>query len=98
MRRKLDDDEITVALTRLNAICSAPWVRDGDKLARTFSFPNFVAAFGFMTRVALEAEKADHHPEWLNVYGTVTIALNSHDVGGISDRDFALATVIEKQI
>ena len=53
-------------------------------------------AWGFMSKVALEAEKADHHPEWFNVYGTVEITLTTHDAGGLSERDVALATVIDK--
>ena len=63
------------------------WVRDGDRLTRTYSFGSFVEAFGFMSRVALIAEKLFHHPEWSNVYGTVEIAITDHDAGGISTND-----------
>jgi len=69
-------------------------LRDG-KLYRRLQFKNFVEAFGFMSSVALLAEKADHHPEWFNVYHTVEIYLTTHDAGGISERDFALATAID---
>jgi 4a-hydroxytetrahydrobiopterin dehydratase len=55
-----------------------------------------VSAFGFMTQVALLAEKADHHPEWSNVYNKVSIALSTHDAGGLSQRDFDLARQIDK--
>jgi 4a-hydroxytetrahydrobiopterin dehydratase len=65
-------------------------LRDG-KLHREFRFADFVAAFGFMTRVALVAEAMDHHPEWSNVYSRVSVDLTTHDAGGITTRDVALA-------
>lgn len=73
------------------------WTLDAqrDGLTRTFRFADFVAAFGFMTRVALLAERADHHPEWSNVYNRVTVLLTTHDAGGLSARDVALATAID---
>ncbi len=70
------------------------WLLDGEHLRRSFRFGDFVAAFGFMTRVALLAEKADHHPEWSNVYNRVEIGLTTHDAGGLSARDVALAKAI----
>lgn len=70
---------------------------DGREAAhRTFKFEDFNAAFGFMTRVAIAADKADHHPEWSNVYNTVEITLTTHDAGGLSSRDVALAEFIDK--
>ena len=63
------------------------WERDGDRLQRTYRFGSFVEAFGFMSQVALIAEKLFHHPEWSNVYGTVEIAITDHDAGGISTND-----------
>jgi 4a-hydroxytetrahydrobiopterin dehydratase len=68
---------------------------DGLAIERTFTFADFVSAFGFMTRVALLAEKADHHPEWFNVYNRVAITLTTHDAGGLSQRDAALAKAID---
>ncbi len=66
-----------------------------DALVRTFRFPDFVHAFAFMTRVALLAEKANHHPEWSNIYGRVEILLTTHDAGGLTIRDIALARAID---
>lgn len=74
----------------------ADWNIDLQKLHRHFVFENFVEAFGFMSRVALVAEAMDHHPEWSNVYNHVDIYLTTHDAGGISERDFTLATQINK--
>lgn len=62
-----------------------------DALCKTFVFDNFVDAFGWMTRVAIWAEKWDHHPEWRNVYKTVEVTLTTHDVGGLSSLDAKLA-------
>jgi len=63
---------------------------DGLALERTFRFGDFNEAFGFMTRVAIYADKADHHPEWFNVYNRVEITLTTHDAGGVSARDAAM--------
>lgn len=73
------------------------WTLRGDGLAvtRDLKFADFNAAFGFMTRVALAAEKADHHPEWSNVYNRVHITLTTHDAGGLSVRDVAMARAID---
>lgn len=70
--------------------------RDGAAIARTFTFADFNAAFGFMTRVALIAEKNDHHPEWFNVYRRVDVVLTTHDAGGITARDIALAQAMNR--
>ena len=73
------------------------WTLRGDSLAisRDFRFADFSAAFAFMTRVALQAEKADHHPEWSNVYNRVQIVLTTHDAGGLSRRDVEMARAID---
>lgn len=72
------------------------WSFDGEYIKRDFKFKTFVQAFSFMTAVALEAEKIDHHPEWNNVYNKVTINLNTHDAKGITQLDFDLAGIIDK--
>ncbi|MEY4270481.1 MAG: 4-alpha-hydroxy-tetrahydropterin dehydratase, partial [Pseudomonadota bacterium] len=73
------------------------WMHDAgrDAISRRFTFGDFAEAFGFMTRVAIIAEKMDHHPEWSNVYNRVDILLTTHDCGGLSARDAALATAID---
>ena len=67
-----------------------------DAIAKTFVFANFNAAFGFMARVALLAEKLDHHPEWSNVYKTVEVTLSTHDAGGVTELDIKLAAAMDK--
>ena len=71
------------------------WSLVNGKLHREYVFPDFVAAFGFMTKVALAAETMNHHPEWFNVYNRVTIDLTTHDAGGITEKDFDLARAID---
>lgn len=71
------------------------WAVDGEHLKRSFKFADFVEAFGFMARVALLAEKQDHHPEWFNVWNRVDIALTTHDADGLSARDVKLAKSID---
>jgi 4a-hydroxytetrahydrobiopterin dehydratase len=75
----------------------AAWrpVEGRDAIRRTVAFKDFNAAFGFMSRVALMAERMDHHPEWSNVYNRVEITLSTHDCGGLSERDVALAKFID---
>ena len=68
---------------------------DGLAISRSYRFADFCTAFAFMTRVALAAEKADHHPEWFNVYNRVDVRLTTHDVSGLTGRDFALAAVAD---
>ncbi len=87
-RKKLDREAIAAALAGLEGWVLAP---DGGAITRTFAFRNFSEAFGFMSRVALAAEKMDHHPDWSNVYKTVEVRLNTHDAGGITALDFDLA-------
>ena len=86
----LSSQEVRKALDDLPA-----WRLREGKLSRTFTFSSFVEAFGFMTRVALHAERMNHHPEWSNVYKEVKIDLISHDIGGLSKRDIALAEEID---
>ena len=71
------------------------WTRDGERLRRTYECGSFVAAFGFMSSVALIAENLFHHPEWRNVYGTVEIAITDHDAGGISTNDRAFIEKVD---
>ncbi len=71
---------------------------DAEAIEKEFTFKNFNEAWGFMTQVALLAEKMDHHPDWSNVYRKVRILLTTHDVGGLSEKDFALAGQIEALI
>ncbi|MEO1054839.1 MAG: 4a-hydroxytetrahydrobiopterin dehydratase [Bacteroidota bacterium] len=72
------------------------WKEEDNKLKRTFEFKDFIEAFGFMSKVAIAAEKMDHHPNWSNVYNTVTIELTTHDEGNIvTDRDRKLAEQID---
>lgn len=87
---KLGEDEVSDRLRRLDG-----WALAGGKLHREYRFADFVEAFGFMTSAALVAEAMNHHPEWFNVYSTVRIDLTTHDAGGISAKDFALAERLE---
>lgn len=89
-RQKLSEEEVAARLPDLQG-----WELIDGKLSKTFQFDSFVNAFGFMASVALAAESLNHHPEWSNVYNRVTIALTTHDIGGISDLDFTLAQRIE---
>ncbi|MEO0937658.1 MAG: 4a-hydroxytetrahydrobiopterin dehydratase [Pseudomonadota bacterium] len=77
----------------LAPLLNTGWVEadDGTSIAKTFEFADFTDAFGWMTRVAIWAEKWDHHPEWFNVYKTVKVTLTTHDVGGLSPLDMKLA-------
>ena len=75
------------------------WKEENNQLKRTFQFENFVEAFGFMSRVALIAEKMEHHPNWSNVYNQVEISLTTHDAGNtVTDKDRNLAAAIDKQL
>ena len=67
-----------------------------DAITKEFRFKDFNAAFGFMARVALHAEKADHHPEWFNVYNRVEVTLATHDSGGVTEKDLALASFMDE--
>ena len=93
MADRLSGDARKAALAKL-----AGWseVEGRDAIAKTFTFKDFNAAFGFMTRVALVAEKLDHHPEWFNVYKTVNVTLSTHDAGGLTGRDIELAQAMDR--
>ena len=90
--RRLDETERADAFARL-----PEWTHDParDALRRRVTFIDFAAAFAFMTRIAIIAEKIDHHPEWSNVWNRVDILLTTHDAGGLSARDVALALAID---
>lgn len=92
MVTKLSDAERAERLADLPA-----WTLDAarDGITRSFRFKDFSQAFGFMSRVALLAEKADHHPEWSNVWNRVDILLTTHDAGGLSMRDIKMAKAID---
>jgi 4a-hydroxytetrahydrobiopterin dehydratase len=94
-RTKMDRASIEKALSTLNASASAPWTVVDGKLHKEFRFADFIEAFGFMSKAALVAQAMDHHPEWFNVYATVRVDLATHDAGGITDLDFALAGRME---
>ncbi len=89
---QLTESERIAALSHLTE-----WEFDAQEngIRRIFKFDDFVSAFGFMTSVAILAEKADHHPEWSNVYSTVNILLTTHDANGLSKRDIELAKAID---
>ena len=74
------------------------WSVGGGKLRRSFRFADFSAAWAFMSRVALLAEKQDHHPDWSNVYNRVEVALSTHDAGGLTERDVTLARAIDAML
>lgn len=95
MTEQLSASAVDTALTDLNTSTEHPWRLQGDVLHKEFAFPSFVAAFGFMSQVALLAEKMDHHPDWSNSYNKVVVNLTTHEVGGLSQRDFELAKATE---
>lgn len=82
----------------LQPLLSSGWsmVTDRDAIYKEFLFKNFNEAFGFMTRVALLADKMDHHPEWFNVYNKVQVTMSSHDCDGLSKRDVKMATFMNE--
>lgn len=92
MTRRLDEAERNAALATLDG-----WslVEGRDAISKTFVFGDFNAAFGFMARCALAAEAMNHHPEWSNVYRRVTVTLTTHDAGGLTGKDVALAQAMD---
>src|SRR5690606_13190639 len=93
MTTRLSGESRTAALARLPDWSEA---ENRDAITRVFRFSDFSGAFGFMARVALVAEKLDHHPEWTNVYNRIEVILSTHDAGGLTDRDVALAEAMDK--
>ena len=86
----LSTDEIEQALEGLGG-----WAYDGEALTKTFKFADFAAAIDFMATARPGIDELNHHPEWTNVYNRVDVRLNSHDVGGVTDRDFRLARLLD---
>ena len=86
--KKLSKTEVTNKLKKLSG-----WklVKGRNAISKTFNFKNFTEAFGWMTSMALYAEKKDHHPEWFNVYSTVEVTLSTHDAGGVTNLDLDMA-------
>ena len=93
MARKLSGEARIRALARLSGWSE---LKGRDAISKKFVFADFNEAFGFMARVALAAEKLDHHPEWSNVYKTVEVTLSTHDAGGLTERDVALAEAMDR--
>ena len=93
MAQKLTGETRKAALAALK-----DWseVAGRDAISKTFAFADFSAAFGFMARAALVAEKLDHHPEWFNVYNKVEVTLSTHDAGGVTERDLKLAQAMDR--
>jgi 4a-hydroxytetrahydrobiopterin dehydratase len=105
LQQTTDNPQIEPIMTPLSQDARQPllaalpgWttVQDRDAIQKSFKFADFNAAFGFMTRVALQADKVDHHPEWFNVYNRVDITLSTHDANGLTQRDIDLARFIEQ--
>lgn len=95
MPEKLSESALQSALDDLNADLEDKWELKDDKLFKVFNFKSFIRAFGWMTQIAIWAEKLKHHPEWFNVYNRVEVNLTTHDAGGISELDFKLAKKME---
>lgn len=93
MIKPLDPTDIETAFSDL-----ADWTLadDAKSIRKSFKFADFSTAFGWMTRVAMAAEKMDHHPDWSNVYATVSVSLSTHDAGGLTRRDFDLAAIMDR--
>lgn len=93
MTEKMTEQQISAQLEILNNTLPPEdaWQIKNNKLAKTFKFKNFIRAFGWMSQIAICAEKLNHHPEWFNVYNKVEVELTTHDANGISQLDFELA-------
>lgn len=97
MAEKYSEQQIMEALLELNEgkEDAQKWQLTGNKLVKTFKFKSFIRAFGWMSQIAIWAEKLNHHPEWFNVYNRVEVELTTHDVDGLSDLDFKLANKMD---
>ncbi len=93
MIKKLSDNQIQEKLSNISG-----WSYTNGFISKTYTFKNFKEAFAAMTRIAFECEAQEHHPNWENVYNSLTIKLNTHDANGITQNDFDLAIIIEKII
>ncbi len=93
MAEKLDRNTVQ---NKINDLPGWTLAADRDAIVKTYTFGDFTAAFAFMTRCALVAEKMNHHPEWFNVYNRVEVTLNTHDAGGITELDLKLAAAMNK--
>ena len=93
MREKLSADRRKAALDQLAGWSEA---EGRDAITKTFTFADFSQAWGFMSRVALVAEKLDHHPDWTNVWNRVVVVLSTHDAGGVTQRDVELAAAMNR--
>jgi len=91
---KLNENDINLELKGLNGVRGSNWKIQDGCLTNNYEFNNFISAFGFMTKCAMEAEKINHHPEWFNIYNRVDITLTTHNVDGLSKKDFLLAKKI----
>ncbi len=87
----MTDAEIDEKLAQMTG-----WERAGHKIRKQFKFDGFIEAFGWMTLIAIGAEKHDHHPEWKNVYNRVDVELTTHDAGGVTAKDFRLAAAMDR--
>ena len=90
---RLNESEIKNELVKVQG-----WTVNKNKLTKTFEFRDFGDAFAFMTRIAIEAEKMNHHPEWFNVYNKITVDLTTHDAGGITKNDINLARILNSLV
>jgi len=93
MTDKLTGDSRAQAIRGLDGWAEVP---GRDAIVKTFTFKDFNAAFGFMTRAALKAERMDHHPEWYNIYNRVEVTLATHDAGGVTQKDIDLAAFMDR--
>ena len=98
MANKLTSSEVQHALSTLNNTLEEgqTWQLENNAIVKTFTFKSFIRAFGWMSQIAIWAEKLNHHPEWFNVYNRVEVKLSTHDLNGLSDLGFKLADKMEK--